>query len=98
MMVRDFHRVIGDEARAQILEAEGRLPEPYSLASAAEAMQSGCFIRFVADAAVRLIGVEAGGSGAELGPARGAFQRRISRRAARSEELPAAGRAWAGCR
>ncbi|MFD0619303.1 tryptophan synthase subunit beta [Paenibacillus sp. GCM10027629] len=63
MMVRDFQRVIGDEARAQILEAEGRLPDAVVAAVGGGSNAMGIFYPFVQDEAVRLIGVEAAGRG-----------------------------------
>ena len=63
MMVRDFQSVIGTEARTQILEAEGRLPD-YVVACVGGGSNSiGMFSSFVADEDVRLVGVEAGGDG-----------------------------------
>jgi tryptophan synthase beta chain len=67
VMVRDFHRVIGLEARAQILEHEGRLPD-YLIACVGGGSNSiGLFHPFLSDESVRMIGVEAGGFGNELG-------------------------------
>ncbi len=64
-MVRDFQRVIGDEARAQILEQEGRLPD-YILAPVGGGSNSmGIFYPFINDKEVKLLGVEAGGLGAD---------------------------------
>ena len=67
MMVRDFHRVIGDETRRQILERERRLPDSIFACVGGGSNAIGMFHAFVGDAGVRLIGVEAGGTGAELG-------------------------------
>jgi tryptophan synthase beta chain len=67
MMVRDFHRVIGDETRCQILEREGRLPDSIFACVGGGSNAIGMFHAFVGDPGVRLIGVEAGGRGAELG-------------------------------
>src|ERR1700678_1923632 len=67
MMVRDFHRVIGDETRRQILEREQRLPDSIFACVGGGSNAIGMFHAFVADEGVRLIGVEAGGTGAELG-------------------------------
>ncbi|MGL5086961.1 MAG: tryptophan synthase subunit beta [Clostridium sp.] len=62
-MVRDFQRVIGDEAREQILEKEGRLPD-YILAPVGGGSNSmGIFYPFIKDETVKLIGIEAGGLG-----------------------------------
>ena len=67
MMVRDFQTVIGREARAQMLDATGSLPE-YAVACVGGGSNSlGLFVPFVDDASVRLIGVEAGGDGIETG-------------------------------
>ncbi|GAB6990767.1 tryptophan synthase subunit beta [Paenibacillus pini] len=66
-MVRDFQSVIGDEARAQILEAEGRLPD-YVIACVGGGSNSiGMFNAFLEDAEVKLIGVQAAGEGLETG-------------------------------
>ena len=66
-MVRDFQKCIGEEARAQCLEIEGRLPD-YVLASVGGGSNAaGIFFPFVNDAGVKLIGVEAGGRGSALG-------------------------------
>ena len=67
MMVRDFQSVIGQEARAQILELEGRLPD-YLVACVGGGSNSiGLFHDFLDEPAVRMIGVEAGGLGIETG-------------------------------
>jgi tryptophan synthase beta chain len=63
MMVRDFQKVIGEEARRQILEAEGRLPDAIFACVGGGSNAIGIFHAFVPDASVQLIGVEAGGSG-----------------------------------
>src|SRR5450631_886702 len=67
MMVRDFHRVIGLEAREQILNAEGRLPDLLVACVGGGSNAIGIFHPFLQDASVRLIGVEAGGRSNELG-------------------------------
>ncbi len=67
MMVRDFHRVIGDEARRQILEKENRLPDRIYACVGGGSNAIGIFHRFLDDEGVRLIGVEAGGRSAVLG-------------------------------
>ncbi|HTB17733.1 MAG TPA: tryptophan synthase subunit beta [Bryobacteraceae bacterium] len=67
MMVRDFHSVIGDETRRQILERERRLPDSIFACVGGGSNAIGMFQAFVGDAGVRLIGVEAGGTGPELG-------------------------------
>src|SRR5215467_4866600 len=66
-MVRDFHRVIGREARAQILKAEGRLPAAIIACVGGGSNSIGIFYDFLADQKVRLVGVEAGGVGEKLG-------------------------------
>jgi tryptophan synthase beta chain len=66
-MVRDFHRVIGVEARAQILEAEGRLPDLLVACVGGGSNAIGLFHAFLDDADVKLLGVEAGGRGTSLG-------------------------------
>ncbi|MBU6327006.1 MAG: tryptophan synthase subunit beta [Verrucomicrobia bacterium] len=63
MMVRDFHRVIGVEARAQILEKEGRLPDMLVACVGGGSNAIGLFHPFLHDADVRMVGVEAGGDG-----------------------------------
>src|SRR5207302_2271262 len=67
MMVRDFHRVIGEEARRQILEAEGRLPDAAIACVGGGSNAIGLFHAFLDDTSVALIGVEAGGRGDRLG-------------------------------
>jgi tryptophan synthase beta chain len=67
MMVRDFHKVTGEEARAQILEGEGRLPDTVIACVGGGSNAIGIFTAFIPDAAVELVGVEAGGRGAALG-------------------------------
>jgi tryptophan synthase beta chain len=67
LMVRDFQSVIGREARAQILEREGRLPDVLVACVGGGSNSIGLFYPFLADDTVRMIGVEAGGSGNELG-------------------------------
>ncbi len=67
LMVRDFQSVIGEEARAQILAAERRLPHAIFACVGGGSNAIGIFHRFIEDAGVRLIGVEAGGSGTALG-------------------------------
>jgi len=67
MMVRDFHKVIGEEARAQSQEQIGRLPDAIIACVGGGSNAIGVFYSFIADSEVRLIGVEAGGRGAKLG-------------------------------
>ena len=66
-MVRDFHRVIGEEARRQILEKEGRLPDAIIACVGGGSNAMGAFYEFLNDKSVRLIGVEAGGRSNQLG-------------------------------
>ncbi|GIP52121.1 hypothetical protein J42TS3_11560 [Paenibacillus vini] len=65
MMVRNFQRIIGDETRRQILEAEGRLPDMLIAAVGGGSNAIGMFYPFVEDTDVRLVGVEAAGRGVE---------------------------------
>jgi len=74
MMVRDFHRVISKEAREQILEKEGRLPNAVIACVGGGSNAIGAFYEFIPDKDVRLIGVEAGGRGAALGEHAARFQ------------------------
>jgi tryptophan synthase beta chain len=62
-LVRDLQRVIGDEARAQMLETEGRLPERVVACVGGGSNAIGTFAAFLEDEQVQLIGVEAGGEG-----------------------------------
>ncbi len=66
-MVRDFHRVIGVEAREQCLELMGRLPDAILACIGGGSNAIGIFHPFLDDVNVRLIGLEAGGSGIESG-------------------------------
>ena len=66
-MVRDFHKIIGEEAREQVLELTGRLPDAVIACVGGGSNAMGIFHRFVTDDGVRLIGVEAGGEGIESG-------------------------------
>jgi tryptophan synthase beta chain len=67
LMVRDFQSVIGREARAQVLEREARLPDALIACVGGGSNSIGLFHPFLADTSVRMIGVEAGGAGNELG-------------------------------
>jgi tryptophan synthase beta chain len=67
MIVRDFQSVIGRETRAQIVEAEGRLPDTVIACVGGGSNAIGMFYPFAGDEAVRLIGVEAGGEGVATG-------------------------------
>ncbi len=66
-MVRDFQKVIGEEARAQMLAVEGRLPDTVIACVGGGSNAIGMFHAFVPDTAVELVGVEAGGRGTQLG-------------------------------
>jgi tryptophan synthase beta chain len=66
-MVRDFQSVIGEEARQQLLEAEGRLPDTLVACVGGGSNAMGLFHPFLDDETVRIIGVEAGGHGLETG-------------------------------
>jgi tryptophan synthase beta chain len=74
LMVRDFQSVIGKEARAQILEAEGRLPAAIVACVGGGSNAMGIFHAFIGDKRVKLIGVEAGGRGLALGDHAARFQ------------------------
>lgn len=67
LMVRDFQSVIGREARTQILEQEGRLPDALIACVGGGSNSIGLFHPFLSDSEIRMIGVEAGGLGDELG-------------------------------
>jgi tryptophan synthase beta chain len=66
-MVRDFHRVIGQEMKQQILEKEAKLPSAIVACVGGGSNAIGAFYDFIDDPGVRLIGVEAGGRGSQLG-------------------------------
>ncbi len=66
-MVRDFQKVIGEEARRQILEVEGRLPDAIFACVGGGSNSIGIFYPFIPDDSVKLIGAEAGGRGTALG-------------------------------
>ena len=74
MMVRDFHRVIGDEARRQILEREEHLPDVLIACVGGGSNAIGLFYPFIEDTQVRCIGVEAGGYGILAGQHAARFQ------------------------
>ncbi len=65
MLVRDFQRVIGDEARRQVLELTGRLPDTVTACVGGGSNAMGIFTAFVPDPEVALVGYEAGGEGVE---------------------------------
>lgn len=67
VMVRDFHRCIGREARQQILEQAGRLPSVVIACVGGGSNAMGVFYEFLPDKEVKLVGVEAGGRGSKLG-------------------------------
>ena len=66
-MVREFQRIIGDEAREQVLERVGRLPDAVTACVGGGSNAIGIFTAFLADEGVRLVGYEAGGDGVETG-------------------------------
>ena len=66
-MVRDFHRIIGDESREQMLSRYGRLPDVVAACVGGGSNAIGIFTAFSPDANVRLLGLEAGGDGIETG-------------------------------
>ncbi len=66
-MVRDFHKIIGDESRAQMLELIGRLPNAVLACVGGGSNAIGIFYAFLNDQSVRLIGLEAGGAGVDTG-------------------------------
>jgi tryptophan synthase beta chain len=74
-MVRDFHRVISREAKAQMLEREGRLPTAIIACVGGGSNAIGAFYEFLGDENVQLIGVEAGGRGTALGEHAARFQK-----------------------
>lgn len=67
LMVRDFQSVIGRETRSQILEQEGQLPDVLIASVGGGSNSIGMFHPFLADSSIKMIGVEAGGVGSELG-------------------------------
>jgi tryptophan synthase beta chain len=74
LMVRNFQRVIGDEARRQILEKEGRLPGTLIACVGGGSNAMGLFYPFLGDAPVKMVGVEAGGEGIASGKHAARFQ------------------------
>jgi tryptophan synthase beta chain len=74
LMVRNFQRVIGDEARAQILEKEKRLPDLLVACVGGGSNAMGLFYPFLEDKSVKMVGVEAGGEGIEAGKHAARFQ------------------------
>jgi tryptophan synthase beta chain len=67
MMVRDFHRIIGLEAREQVLDRTGRLPDAIAACVGGGSNAIGIFHAFLDDPGVRLVGFEPGGDGVETG-------------------------------
>jgi tryptophan synthase beta chain len=67
LMVREYQRVIGDEARAQVLERVGRLPDVVAACVGGGSNAIGIFTAFLPDTSVRLVGFEAGGEGVDSG-------------------------------
>jgi tryptophan synthase beta chain len=67
LMVREYQRIIGDEARNQVLQRIGRLPDIVAACVGGGSNAIGIFAAFLADASVRLIGFEAGGEGMDTG-------------------------------
>ena len=67
LMVRNFQRIIGDEARRQILEKEERLPDLLVACVGGGSNAMGLFYPFLEDTSVKMVGVEAGGEGIEAG-------------------------------
>jgi tryptophan synthase beta chain len=74
VMVRNFQRVIGDEARRQILEKEGRLPDTLVACVGGGSNAIGLFFAFLGDTGVKMVGVEAGGEGIVTGKHAARFQ------------------------
>jgi tryptophan synthase beta chain len=74
MMVRNFHRVIGEESRRQILEREERLPDVLLACVGGGSNAIGLFYPFLNDTGVRMVGVEAGGEGIKPGRHAARFQ------------------------
>ncbi|NBU57572.1 MAG: tryptophan synthase subunit beta [Actinobacteria bacterium] len=66
-MVRDFHKIIGEESRDQVLALTGRLPDAVLACVGGGSNAIGIFHRFISDTSVRLIGLEAAGDGVETG-------------------------------
>ncbi|MBO6621155.1 MAG: tryptophan synthase subunit beta [Balneola sp.] len=67
MMVRNFHRVIGDETKRQIMEAEGKLPDYLIACVGGGSNAMGFFYPFIEDESVNIIGIEAAGFGVDSG-------------------------------
>ena len=91
-MVRDFQRVIGVEAREQVLAMTGRLPDAVIACVGGGSNAIGVFHAFIPDESVRLIGCEAGGDGLASGRHAATLVGRLGRGDPRHAHLPAAGR------
>lgn len=74
LIVRNFHRVIGDETRKQILEKEGRLPDLLTACVGGGSNAIGLFYAFLDEESVKMVGVEAGGEGIQPGRHAARFQ------------------------
>lgn len=72
-MVRDFQKIIGEETKAQMLDAEGRLPDHVYACVGGGSNSIGMFYPFIEDKGVELVGVEAAGGGIETGKHASAF-------------------------
>ena len=91
-MVRDFQKVISEEAREQLLEEAGRLPDAVIACVGGGSNAIGMFDAFLDDPDVKLYGVEAAGDGVDTPAPRGIHRTRTPRRAARRDDVRAAGR------
>jgi tryptophan synthase beta chain len=91
MMVRDFHAIIGEETRAQCQEKFGGLPDILMACVGGGSNAMGLFHEFVEEPTVRMIGIEAAGSGVASGKACRHAHRRAGRGAPWGHELSAAG-------
>jgi tryptophan synthase beta chain len=87
-MVRDFHKIIGEEAREQVLALTGKLPDAVLACVGGGSNAIGIFHAFIPDAGVRLIGLEAGGDGIETGLARMFCKMKTDRRLNPIQSLP----------
>ena len=92
MMIRDFQRVIGVEARAEILKREGRLPDVLLACVGGGSNAIGLFHAFIGDEQVKLVGVEAGGRSGVLGEHAARFQGGAPGVLHGAQELRSAGR------
>ena len=92
LMVREYQRVIGDEAREQVLERVGRLPDVVAACVGGGSNAIGIFTAFVPDEGVRLVGLRGRRRRRRHRPARRVDHRRHAGRAARRALVPAAGR------